>query len=259
VAAFGSDRVLIGASGEWPGGGAAYLFHTNGTLLMTFTNPAPSIDDYFGRSIAAVTTDRVLVGSPAHGANAEEVYLCNTNGTLLLTITNPAPAAGDGSGYRIAVLGSDRVVIGAPLDDTTGPGSGSVYVFSVDGTLLTTLNNPTPATGDWFGYRLAAFGNEGVIIGAPFDDTGATDAGTVYLFSVPSQPTAPSLTIQRIAPNTVVVSWPSPSTGFVLQQNADMTATNWTTPSETVTDNGTVKSIIASPAPYGRLYRLFKP
>ena len=43
VAAFGSDRVLIGASTEWPVSGAVYLFHTNGTLLMTFTNPAPSM------------------------------------------------------------------------------------------------------------------------------------------------------------------------------------------------------------------------
>jgi hypothetical protein len=50
-------------------------------------------------------------------------------------------------------------------------------------TLLTTFTNPTPAILDLFGYAVAAVGNERVLIGAPYDDTGATDAGAAYLFS----------------------------------------------------------------------------
>ena len=38
VAAFGTDRVLIGAEGA----GEAYLFSVGGTLLTTFTNPNPA-------------------------------------------------------------------------------------------------------------------------------------------------------------------------------------------------------------------------
>jgi hypothetical protein len=41
-----------------------------------------------------------------------------------------------------------------------------------------------------------------------------------------------------------------------LQQNADLTGTNWTTPSEGVTDNGTTKSITVNPALGNRLFRL---
>jgi hypothetical protein len=256
VAALGSDRVLIGASTEWPGTGAAYLFHTNGTRLMTFTNPAPHVNDFFGRSIAAAGTDRVLVGSPAEGTSAEEVYLFNTNGSLLLTITNPTPAVADWFGHRIAVLGNDLVVIGAPDDDSTGLSSGSAYVFSLNGTLLATINNPTPGVGDRFGLRVAPFGNDGVIIGAPQDN----GVGSVHLFSVPASPAAPSLTIQFTSSNTVTVSWPSPSTGFVLQQNTNgVSSVNWSNVTAGIQNDGTNKSFSVSPGPGNRFFRLFKP
>jgi len=260
LAAFGSDRVLVGSRSIGPG--TAYLFNTNGTLLMTFTNPSPATFDYFGQSVAAVGTDRVLVG--AYGddtatTNAGAVYLFNTNGALLLTITNPAPTADDNFGNRMAMLGGDRVVIGAPGDDTTGPDAGSAYVFNVNGTLLATLNNPAPAANDRFGSRIAPFGSEGVIIGAALDDAGAVDAGSAYLFIIPSEPVAPSLTIQQIAPNQVTVSWPSPSTGYILQTTTNQSLSGWTTASEPVNDNGTIKSVIISPMPGNRFYRLFKP
>jgi len=256
VAAFGDDRVLISAGSEWSGSGAAYLFHTNGTLLMTFTNPAPSVYDYYGRSIAAVGTDRVLVGSPADGPHPEEVYLFNTNGTLLLTIPNPTPTADDWFGHRIAVLGNDRVVIGAPDDDTTGLSSGSAYVFSLNGTLLATINNPAPGVGDRFGLRLTAFGNNSVIIGAPQDN----GVGSTYLFSIPATVVAPSLTIRRTTTNTLEISWPSPSTGFVLQQKANgLSSGSWSNVTDTIQDDGTTRKVVVNPSGGNRFYRLMRP
>src|SRR5580765_1321498 len=72
-------------------------------------------------------------------------------------------------------------------------------------------------------------------------------------------PRAPLLTITLSSTNTVMVSWPSPSTGFGLQQNPNLNTPNWTTPSETVTDSGTNKFIIVNPPTGSRYYRLFKP
>ena len=57
----------------------------------------------------------------------------------------------------------------------------------------------------------------------------------------------------------LVISWPAPSTGFELNQSADPALTNWTTPSETVSDNGTSKFITVSPMAGGRYCRLVKP
>ena len=70
---------------------------------------------------------------------------------------------------------------------------------------------------------------------------------------------APNLNIQVTATNTIMVSWPSPSTGFNLQQNLDLTTANWVTPSESVNDNGTLKFIIIAPPLGNRFYRLSKP
>jgi hypothetical protein len=72
-------------------------------------------------------------------------------------------------------------------------------------------------------------------------------------------PGAPNLTIALTTTNTVVVSWPSPSTGFALQQNADLTTTNWLGVPQSVSDDGTNKFIIVNPPLGNRFYRLIKP
>jgi hypothetical protein len=67
---------------------------------------------------------------------------------------------------------------------------------------------------------------------------------------------APTLSIFHTGTNTAVVYWPSPSTGFGLQQNTNLVTTNWITPSETINDNGTIKYIIVNPPTGNRFYRL---
>jgi hypothetical protein len=202
VAALGNDRVLIGASGADTGAtdaGVAYLFSTNGTLLTTFTNPTPEASDLFGQSVAAVGSDRVLVGANndhTGAAFAGAAYLFSTNGTLLTTFTNPTPAAGDRFGYSVAAVGSDRLLIGAYSDDTVALNAGAAYLFSTDGTLLTTLTQPTPAVGGWFGHSVAAVGSDRAFIGAPLNNTGAVDTGAAYLITL--DPYVPGLVAEAV-------------------------------------------------------------
>ena len=104
-------------------------------------------------------------------------------GELLRTFLNPSPAAGEQFGYSVAAVG-DKVLIGADMaDDETGIAkAGAAYLFDADtGELLQTFHNPTPQTGDHFGYFAAAVeGN--VLVGAYADDTVGPDAGAAYLF-----------------------------------------------------------------------------
>jgi hypothetical protein len=79
------------------------------------------------------------------------------------------------------------------------------------------------------------------------------------LLSVVQTPGAPVLTITLTPTNTAIVSWPSPSTGFLLQQNTNLNTPDWFTPIEQVVDNGTNKFITISPPGGSRFYRLFKP
>ena len=188
--AVGSDKVLIAAFSDNTGSnnaGSAYLFSTNGTLLRTFTNPTPAIDDYFGRAIAALGSDRLVISAPndnTAGEFAGAVYVFGTNGTLLTTITNPSPLISTSFGSSLAVVGSDKLLIGTPFDDRGAGSAGVAYLFNTNGTLLTTITNPTPAFDDEFGNAVAALGSDKILVGAFFDDTGATDAGAAYLFSL---------------------------------------------------------------------------
>jgi hypothetical protein len=200
VAAVGSNRVLIGAELDDLGAtnaGAVYLFRTDGTLLTTFTNPAPADGDRFGTSVAAVGSDLVVIGVGGKYTGAWHPvapHLFRTDGTLLNTFTNPTLAARDSFGASVAAVGSDRVLIGAS-------GSEAAYLFSTNGTLLTTFINPAPAAGDSFGGSLAAVGSDRVFIGASANDSGATGSGAAYLFSVIIATNPPVLTGMTVLGN----------------------------------------------------------
>lgn len=175
VTAVGSDRVLCGAYNYSAGSplaqvGRAYLFSTNGTRLMTFTNPAPAVQA-FGWSVAAMGSDRVLIGALDGAA-----YLFRTNGTLLHAFNIPTSAA------ALAAVGTEWVLVGAPYDDTGAPGAGSAYLFNTNGTLVTTITNPIPAAGDNFGSAVAALGSDLVLISAIDYDGSKGTGGAAYLF-----------------------------------------------------------------------------
>jgi hypothetical protein len=88
----------------------------------------------------------------------------------------------------------------------------------------------------------------GAMSGGQYSVTG----GFWSLISVVQTPGAPILTVTQSGSN-VIVSWPSPSTGFVLQQNADLTTGNWTTSGFTINSNSTTLSITI-PSPTGNLF-----
>ena len=189
VAAVGTDKLLVGAYGTvtaFISAGAAYLFNTNGTLLITFTNPTPANNDKFGFAVAAVGADKVIISAyndfnaPNGGGSA---YLFSTNGTLLTTFNNHPSFGGESFGYAVAAIGTDKVAIGAIGDSTGAALAGAVFLFSTNGTLLTTITNPAPFPSDNFGYSLAVIGSDKLLVGAPLKDGLVTDAGAAYLFS----------------------------------------------------------------------------
>ena len=72
-------------------------------------------------------------------------------------------------------------------------------------------------------------------------------------------PGAPLLSILRTTTNTVAVSWPSPSTGWTLQQNTNsVSSVNWSNITSGITDDGTSKTLIVNPPTGDRFYRLLK-
>jgi hypothetical protein len=95
--------------------------------------------------------------------------------------------------------------------------------------------------------------------GAPAT-SGATSltSGFWSLVAVVQTPGAPSLIIQRLSRTSAKVSWPSPSTGFLLQQTGDLDKPIWSNYSGTVSDDGTIKSVMISPLTGNLYFRLKK-
>jgi hypothetical protein len=63
---------------------------------------------------------------------------------------------------------------------------------------------------------------------------------------------SPLLTIASSA-NNILISWPYPSTGFVLQQNSNLNSTNWAVTSLAIDTNSSVNSVSIT-APTGSLF-----
>ncbi len=95
--------------------------------------------------------------------------------------------------------------------------------------------------------------------GGPLNGASFSVSGGFWTITALQTAGAPLLKIVRTSTNAVMISWPSPSTGFSLQQNTSLETANWTTPTETITDDGTNKFIIVSPPVGNRFFRLISP
>jgi hypothetical protein len=70
-------------------------------------------------------------------------------------------------------------------------------------------------------------------------------------------PGAPLLIITPSGAN-VIISWPTPSTGFGLEETAGLHPANWSAVPPTNSDNLTIKSVVVPAGPGNRFYRLKK-
>ncbi len=193
--------------------GSAYVYDlvsvTPSVPLAKLNNPSPATHDYFGYSVA-VSGTRVVVGAygdDTGASNAGSAYVYDlASGTPTIpvaTLNNPAPEIDDYFGWSVAISGT-RVVVGASRDDMGADMAGSAYVYDLSSSTPTvpvhTLNNPSPAASDSFGISVAISGTRAVV-GASNDDTGATNAGSVYVYDLSTgTPTVPVATLHNPGP-----------------------------------------------------------
>ena len=192
------DSLIVGApyrdEGAATDAGAAYTF-TRSTGVWTqaqkLTAPAPQGLARFGWAVA-LSADLSLVGSPAEDtiagidAGTSYVYERNTGTWSLQTnLSNGEAGAGDRFGWSVALDGN-TVVAGSRSDDTVaGADTGSVYVFTTDGsawTLQTTILPGDAGVGDLFGSSVSLVGDS-LAVGAPSHDaTSIADSGAAYVW-----------------------------------------------------------------------------
>src|SRR5215471_4973090 len=211
--------------------GTSQSHNTNGSYYGTEIHSTSFDLEFFGPD--AATLNRIV--SKHLAGRSVNVYLQNTYYT-------------NGGGFAVMHVGVGGGVTGQ-LYFYTGQEMGALTLFPADADGYPVVRQE-PFSIEPDITELSEF--------EMFSGTGFTMeslAGPVT-FEVVSD--LPRLTITR-SNNVVIVSWPSPSTGFSLQQNNQLNTTNWVTPTETVNDTGTIKFITVDHPVGSRFYRLFKP
>ena len=152
----------------------------------------------FGHS-CAINTDgtRMIVGCPN-----EDIGASNYGAVYIYTYSDgkwddgyrigaPTPVSGTGDqgfGKDVAISNDgNRVVVGAWYDDTGATDAGAAYVYSYSNGSWThagRIQSSDIQAQDRFGSSVAMSGDgTKIIVGAIFEDTGATTAGAAYIFA----------------------------------------------------------------------------
>lgn len=140
-------------------------------------------------------------------------------------------------------------------------------VLAVLGSCLVAQNAQAQYSIDWYTID----GGGGTSTGGVYSVSGTIgqpDAGTMSggnftlqggfwsIVSAVQVAGSPYLTVFRTATNSVLVTWPYPSTGFTLQQSPTLDAGSWGASTSTPVQSGTNWQIIVSPPNGNRFYRL---
>jgi hypothetical protein len=188
VAGLDANRIVVGdyrfGSGSAFERGGAFVYDvTTGTQLRMLANPTPAAEDHFAFDVAGQDGGKVLMGAHRDDTAAVDsgaAYRFDaTTGALLNTYLNPDAQANAYFGISVGAVGPDKLLVGA----IGANGGGAAYLLNANsGALLHKFVNPTPTAGDNFGERFATIGASWFAISAAGDDTGATDAGAVYIY-----------------------------------------------------------------------------
>jgi hypothetical protein len=192
--AVGSGRIVVGAinhqgpnTGDYSAG-AAFIYRLNTPDSRNQSKTIKASDawasDNFGCSVA-VGSGRIVVGALNNDdvpSSSGSAYIFDLDGNELTKITASDAASGDQFGCSVAV-GNGRIVVGAQGNDDDGGGSGSAYVYDLEGNLITKITASDAATGDAFGASVAV-GSGRIVVGAAYNDDNGSSSGSAYIFDL---------------------------------------------------------------------------
>jgi uncharacterized repeat protein (TIGR03803 family) len=203
------------------------------------------------RPLAMVLQDDTLYGSTAAGGSLANgtVFKVRTNGQDYTVLKEFDGFTEGGSPEGTLVLS------GNTLYGTTYTGGrfdqGTVFKVNIDGSGFAVLKEFTGPEGGHPGGGLALA--DSTLCGATIEG-GGLNAGVLFRLSL-----LPSLRIERSGLNAILVAWPHPSEGFLLQQNSNLGPAGWTSAGTPPVQVGGEWQVSISPATGNRFFRLHKP
>ena len=215
----GCGRIVVGAYDSdytapnvntGVGGGAVYVFDLDGNQLGIVTASDAEYNDHYGYSVA-VGHNKIVVGADNESSvdtYAGAAYIYDLDGTNEIKLTPPPMNNNIGVNYpygprydsfgHSVAIGCGRIVVGAPFSDVLLPGetigssnSGRVYIYDLDGNLITHLN--TGYWNDWIDYSTSARFGYSVAVGDGLIVVGAISAygsnqGGIYVYDIDGNP-----------------------------------------------------------------------
>ena len=169
--------------------GSVYFFVKAGNNWVErskLTAPGGGPGDIFGN--VSLLDDCLAVGAPGHDVPLQgsgTVYIFRANGSAWIfeaQLASPSPFQQSHFGLNISI-GGDMLAWGW-VDPNTPATPGSAFAFLREGTTWGPPHEVVPsdgAPGDAFGRAVVAH-DRTLFVGAPLDDDGATDAGSLYSF-----------------------------------------------------------------------------
>ena len=192
------------------------------TVTVTFNQPAAFVD---------------LRVTEYSGMGPGSVFEGGTSGTGIGTTADSGP---------LTVGTINDLVFGAGMTADTFTGAGGGF----------TLRVITSPDSDIVEDQIAAATGS-------YSATASLNSTTAWLMQLgafkAAPPASPLMRVFLTATNTMVVTWPSSSTYFTLQQNSDLTTTGWMKVTNFVGTAGDEYQVILSPASSGQFYRLKYP
>ena len=200
------NTAIVGAFQEDTGGtsaGAAYIFTRSGTSWSEQQKIQASDKqggDYFGQDVAiSEDGNTAIVGAyreDTGGTHAGAAYIFTWSGTTWTQqqkIQASDKQTSDEFGKSVAISGDgNTAIVGARVEDAvvgsnTIWSTGAAYIFTWSGTTWSEqqkIQASDKQGDDQFGQDVAISGDGNtVIVGAYTEDTGATNAGAVYIFT----------------------------------------------------------------------------
>jgi hypothetical protein len=263
LAVDGSSNVFVAGYATGTNGSFDYAtiaYSGVGVALWTnrYNGPGNSTDQ--ARAVAVDGSGNVFVtGQSVGGGSGNDYATIAYSGAGVGLWTNRYNGPGNSDDYANAMAVDDSGNVFVTGQSVGGDGSFdyATIAYSGAGVALWTNRYSGPGNDYDFANALAVDGSGNVFVtGGATGSNGYYDYATIkYSSAIP-----PSLTVARTTTNTVVISWPSPSTGFVLQQNDDaLSSPGWSYVTDTIQNDGTNKTLVVNPSGGSRFYRLFKP
>ena len=182
--AISDTKVVVGANGDddaGGGSGSVYVYNLDGTGEVKITASDHASGDGFGYSVAISSTKIVVaaLNDDDNGNNSGSVYVYNLDGTGQVKLTASDGAANDSFGYSVAISDT-HIVVGAQGDNNSASGSGSAYVYNLDGTGEVKITASDGATNSFFGNSVAITDTK-IMVGALNHDTAK---GAAYIYNL---------------------------------------------------------------------------